>query len=95
MEVWLKKLGIKEVNAGVFDGAWRGSGPVTESISPIDGKVIARVREASAEDYDRAVTRALEAFLQWRTTPAPVRGERIKLPSRHNRYSRRPTARGG
>src|SRR6266516_443919 len=75
MEVWLKKLGIKEVNAGVFDGAWRGSGPVTESISPIDGKVIARVREASAEDYDRAVTRALEAFLQWRTTPAPKRGE--------------------
>src|SRR6266516_1840250 len=78
MEVWLKKLGIKEVNAGVFDGAWRGSGPVTESISPIDGKVIARVREASAEDYDRAVTRALEAFLQWRTIPAPVRGETIR-----------------
>src|SRR6266516_196923 len=78
MEVWLKKLGIKEVNAGVFDGAWRGSGPVTESISPIDGKVIARVRGASAEDYDRAVTRALEAFLQWRTIPAPVRGETIR-----------------
>src|SRR5213596_2241724 len=79
METWLRKLGLKEVNPGVFDGAWRGSGPITESISPIDGTVIAAVQEAGADDYDRAVTRAREAFLRWRLTPAPVRGETVRL----------------
>ena len=78
MEGWLKKLGIRPVNDGVFDGAWRGSGPVTESISPIDGSVIARVREAGPGDYETAVARAQEAFLKWRETPAPVRGETIR-----------------
>jgi len=77
MEAWLKKLGIGAVNAGVFDGAWRG-GVEVESVSPIDGKVIARVREATQGDYNLAVRRAHEAFLKWRATPAPVRGETIR-----------------
>jgi hypothetical protein len=42
MEAWLKKLGIGAVNPGVFDGTWR-CGPAVESVSPIDGEVIARV----------------------------------------------------
>ena len=78
METWLKKLGLREENPGVFDGSWRGGGRLAASISPIDGTVIASVQEASAEDYDRAVTRAAEAFLRWRATPAPVRGETIR-----------------
>ena len=78
MEGWLKKLGVRPINDGVFDGAWRGSGPITESISPIDGRIIARVREAGSGDYARAVARAQEAFLKWRETPAPVRGETIR-----------------
>jgi aldehyde dehydrogenase (NAD+) len=78
METWLKKLGLREENPGVFDGSWRGSGPVTESISPIDGTVLARVLEAGADDYERAVTRAGEAFMRWRAVPAPTRGETIR-----------------
>jgi aldehyde dehydrogenase (NAD+) len=78
MEAWLKNLGLKEVNAGVFDGAWRGGRPTAESTSPIDGRVIARVREATAGDYTHAIARAHEAFLKWRVTPAPVRSETIR-----------------
>src|SRR5215510_13087584 len=78
MDSWLKKLGLKDVNHGVFDGAWRGTGPITESSSPIDGTVIASVQTAGRDDYDRAVTRAGEAFLRWRATPAPVRGETVR-----------------
>ena len=78
MEAWLRKLGIKPINPGVFDGTWHGGGAVTGSISPIGGKVIARVREASREEASLAVARAHEAFLKWRTTPAPVRGETIR-----------------
>jgi aldehyde dehydrogenase (NAD+) len=78
MYPWLKKLGIEKINSGVFCGEWRGNGPVTEHISPIDGKPIASVRQASSEDYEVAITRAQEAFLNWRRTPAPVRGETIR-----------------
>ncbi|MEY2410384.1 MAG: aldehyde dehydrogenase [Verrucomicrobiota bacterium] len=78
MEAWLKKIGLKAVNPGVFDGTWRGGELVAESISPIDGRVIARVREAGPADYPAALERAHEAFLKWRSTPAPVRGETIR-----------------
>jgi aldehyde dehydrogenase (NAD+) len=75
---WLKKLGIEETNPGVFCGTWLGNGPVTEQHTPIDGSLIARVRNASPEDYERAIARAHTAFLKWRTVPAPVRGETIR-----------------
>ena len=78
MRPWLERLGISPVNPGVFCGEWRGHGPVRERISPIDGKVIAGVREATGEDYEAAITRAQAAFLKWRVTPAPVRGETIR-----------------
>jgi aldehyde dehydrogenase (NAD+) len=77
METWLKNLGLKETNLGVFDGSWRG-GPTADSVSPIDGRVIARIREATAGDYNQAVRRAQDAFMIWRITPAPVRGETIR-----------------
>ena len=78
MDPFLKKLGIKKVNAGAFCGEWRGHGPIEERRSPIDGRVIADVHLAGADDYEFAVTAAREAFLKWRTTPAPVRGETIR-----------------
>jgi aldehyde dehydrogenase (NAD+) len=74
----LKKLGIEKINPGVFCGEWRSGGPVTERFSPIDGKLVGLVREATAEDYERAVTRASEAFLNWRHVPAPARGDTIR-----------------
>jgi L-aminoadipate-semialdehyde dehydrogenase len=46
------------------------------STSPIDGKVIGRVTRG---DPARAVERAAAAFLQWRTVPAPRRGELVRL----------------
>ena len=78
MHDWLERLGIGRVNPGVYCGEWRGNGPVRERVSPIDGKVIVSVREATVEDYEAAVERAQAAFLKWRTTPAPVRGETIR-----------------
>src|SRR5882757_593745 len=69
---------IDTVNHGVFDGEWHGGGATIESISPIDGKVIARVKQASAADFERAVVRAQAAFEKWRATPAPARGETIR-----------------
>ena len=78
MQAVLSKLGIEKVNPGVFCGEWSGGGVALESISPIDGSVIATVKQATVEEYDRAVTRAGKAFEEWRTTPAPVRGETVR-----------------
>lgn len=74
----LKKLGLTAENAGVFDGQWAGGGPILKSVSPIDGKVLASVRTATAGDYERAVQRAQAAFADWQSVPAPKRGEIIR-----------------
>lgn len=46
--------------------------------SPIDGAVLGQLQEAEAEDVDRAVAAAVEAFHQWRMMPAPARGELVR-----------------
>ncbi|MCK6457334.1 MAG: aldehyde dehydrogenase family protein [Phycisphaerae bacterium] len=74
----LKSLGLEETSPGAFGGEWLGGGDVLESVSPIDGAVLARVRQASVDDYERVVARAHEAFRRWRTVPAPVRGDLIR-----------------
>jgi aldehyde dehydrogenase (NAD+) len=78
MQTILNNLGLAEENDGVFFGDWRGGGTTIDKISPIDGKKLASVRTASADDYDAAIARAHEAFLKWRTTPGPVRGETVR-----------------
>src|SRR5947199_5400844 len=78
MQPVLEKLGLTEVNEGVFDGEWRGGAAKIDKMSPIDGRRIASVRTASDDDYNKAIARAQEAFLKWRTTPGPVRGDTIR-----------------
>ena len=78
MKTPLEKLGLTDDNAGVFDGEWRGGGPKFDKISPIDGRRLASVRTASDDDYKKAISRAHEAFLKWRVTPGPVRGETVR-----------------
>src|SRR4029077_16693540 len=72
------KFGIREENPGVFCGEWRGGGAKIDKISPIDGRKLASIRTASAEDYETTISRGHEAFLKWRTTPGPVRGETVR-----------------
>ena len=65
----LADLGILEL-AGAGD---------LEVRSPVTGAVIGRVASQSAADIDATMTRAHVAFLQWRTVPAPRRGELVRL----------------
>src|SRR5213082_2557405 len=78
MQTVLDRVGLGDENAGVFDGEWRGGGATIDKISPIDGRRLASVRTAADDDYDNAIERAHEAFLKWRTTPGPVRGETVR-----------------
>lgn len=47
--------------------------------TPIDGTEIARVQCHKISDVDGMVSNASKAFEEWRATPAPVRGELIRL----------------
>jgi aldehyde dehydrogenase (NAD+) len=64
-----------------------------ESRSPIDGGAIGSVPEASAADVTTACDRAQIAFLQWRTVPAPRRGELVRLIGEELRAAKEPLAR--
>jgi len=74
----LKSLGITDINPGGFAGEWIGSGPDLEVTSPADGGRIATVKQVTEEEYDQIVDRAHQAFLHWRTVPAPRRGEIVR-----------------
>ena len=78
MQSVLEKLGIADENDGVFGGTWRGSGAKIDKISPVNGKRLASIRSAGPADYDEVVSRAHAAFLKWRVTPGPVRGETVR-----------------
>jgi aldehyde dehydrogenase (NAD+) len=75
---FLKTLGIEDVTPGGFGGEWIGSGPDLEVITPIDGSRIATVNQVTEEEYDGIVTRAHQAFLEWRKVPGPHRGEVVR-----------------
>ncbi len=77
---FLEKLGIEEMNYGAYNGEWLTdvSGSINEVISPIDGNVIARVKQAGPDDYERVASKAQEAFESWRMVPAPKRGEVVR-----------------
>jgi len=55
MEKVLKQLGMGKQHEGAFNGDWiKGvSGSLLPSISPIDGKTIAKVKQAGAKDYEK------------------------------------------
>ncbi|KAJ8984243.1 hypothetical protein NQ317_007475 [Molorchus minor] len=75
---FLKDLGLKDFNLGVFDGSWKGSGQVVQSICPSNGKVIAEVKQGNLEDYESCVKASKTAYNIWADLPAPKRGEIVR-----------------
>jgi aldehyde dehydrogenase (NAD+) len=73
-----RRLDLQKNNPGVFNGAWRGSGKILRSLSPIDGKLLATVRLGSAAEYEQTIRAAEKAFAGWRVLPAPRRGEIVR-----------------
>ncbi|WP_426287180.1 aldehyde dehydrogenase family protein [Luteibacter sp. E-22] len=79
----LAALGLAAHESGTYLGrgewaATTGAGTLSPT-NPATGDVIATVQATSAADYETIVQRAQEAFAVWRTTPAPRRGEAVRL----------------
>jgi len=68
--------GVREFQ-NFIGGDWvdAASGETFESTSPADGETIGVFPKSGAEDVDRAVAAAKEAYEDWRLVPAPRRGE--------------------
>ena len=79
MKAVLESLGIVSQNNGASTGtkSW-GSGDLLGSYSPVDGRLIAEVRQANAQDYAQVMAQCEAAFLVWRAMPAPKRGEIVR-----------------
>ncbi|TAM27746.1 MAG: aldehyde dehydrogenase family protein [Rhodanobacter sp.] len=79
----LTALGLAETNSGTYlgNGEWSKTtdAGTLQPVNPATGEVIATVHASSAGDYETIVKRAQEAFKVWRTTPAPRRGEAVRL----------------
>ncbi|WP_027080126.1 L-piperidine-6-carboxylate dehydrogenase [Luteimonas mephitis] len=79
----LTALGLTGNESGTYlgNGEWSKTSDagVLEPVNPTDGAVLAKVQASSQADYELIVERAQAAFKVWRTTPAPRRGEAIRL----------------
>ncbi len=79
----LQALGLADSNSGTYlgNGEWSSTADagVLEPINPSNNEDIARVQASSEADYEMIMQRAQAAFKVWRTTPAPRRGEAVRL----------------
>jgi aldehyde dehydrogenase (NAD+) len=79
----LKALGLSGTESGTYlgNGEWSKTtdAGTIDVINPSTHEVLGRVYASSAADYETIVKRAQESFQIWRTTPAPRRGEAIRL----------------
>ncbi|HEX8521418.1 MAG TPA: aldehyde dehydrogenase family protein [Tepidisphaeraceae bacterium] len=76
----MTKVGITNNNSGAaIGGAWRKTTGKSFNVrSPIDGRTLAAVTEATSEDVTAVIGAATEAFAKWRIVPAPKRGEFVR-----------------
>ncbi len=75
----LKELGISSENLGTSTGnTWFGKGEELSSYSPVDGKLIGKVKSSTKDDYEEVIKKAQVAFKEWRMIPAPKRGEIVR-----------------
>ena len=79
LEILLSKLGISKNQLGCSSGAeWFAKGEIIKSFSPVDGQKIGQIQTSTFEDYEQVLQTAEEAFVYFRTIPAPKRGELVR-----------------
>jgi len=79
----LQTLGIETINAGGCSGQgqWIQSteAGTLDSLMPATGDVLASVTRCTDKEYQQIVQDTVQAFQEWRTVPAPKRGELVRL----------------
>ena len=82
MDSILKSLGLSARESGTYlgQGEWaQDHAGLIETFDPATGTKIGEVTASTPAHYQTIVARAEAAFAIWRTTPAPRRGEAVRL----------------
>ncbi|MGB1239277.1 MAG: aldehyde dehydrogenase family protein [Pseudomonadales bacterium] len=82
---FLANLGLDKISSegcyhSIYEGdaSSLGEGEQFGVSSPIDGAIVAQFKNASTAQYDALVERAQAAHKEFRTVPAPLRGELVR-----------------
>ncbi|MDG1881819.1 MAG: aldehyde dehydrogenase family protein, partial [Schleiferiaceae bacterium] len=76
----LNSLSIKNKNAGTWIGSSSlFSDSIISSFSPVNGSIIGTVTTTTDSQYEDAIISAHKSFLEWRSTPAPKRGDVVRV----------------
>ncbi|RKP20357.1 aldehyde dehydrogenase family 7, member A1, isoform CRA_f, partial [Rozella allomycis CSF55] len=67
-----------DVNPGVYNGRWGGSGEVITSYNPATNQPIGRVKTGTLNDLNQTIDQMMKSKVMWRETPAPKRGEIVR-----------------
>jgi aldehyde dehydrogenase (NAD+) len=79
MSVSLALVGLSSPCGAVIGSkSIQTTGPRHPARSPLDGAKLAQIAWATPADVDAAILAAHDAFLKWRTVPAPIRGELVR-----------------
>lgn len=80
---FLDELGVQKTNLGTcFDNnEWSQTkdAGVIDSFNPATGELMGSVYSANNEDYEKIVAKAQSVFKDWKSTPAPLRGEAVRI----------------
>lgn len=79
-EQLFEQLDLNLRNHGVSTGSqWLASeGEIVRTSSPIDGRELLEVQWGTKKEYEQVMSTAQEAFLIWKSIPAPKRGEIVR-----------------
>ncbi|HEY0180798.1 MAG TPA: aldehyde dehydrogenase family protein [Dokdonella sp.] len=79
----LEALGLASIQSGTYlgNGEWATADAAgrIRSVDPSTNAVLAEVQATTRDDYETLIRRAQDAFATWRATPAPRRGEAVRL----------------
>ena len=80
LEKVFKDLGINKTNPATALGSrWlSGSSSKIDSYSPVNGELIGTTGFTSEKEFSEVISSCQEAFVSWRTLPAPKRGEIVR-----------------
>ena len=72
-------LGLEDRNPGAFAGQWLDTGGTDLAVeNPTTGEQIGSVARANLDDYERVIGSSVDTFQEWRSLPAPQRGQYIR-----------------
>ena len=78
----LKELGIQKINSGTCygSGTWSDSdqNDTLNSYNPATGELLGSILQATEQDVEAVISDSVEAFKEWRTVPAPIRGQLVR-----------------